>query len=81
MTARTTYDVGTDLLANPKDMRRFNELIHRVASFQMKIVLGNQDGMPPETMFAILQEACSALRVDEDYILTKLSELSSKQVH
>ncbi len=81
ITARGTYEPGTELVANPRDLRRFNELIHRVAGFQMDILLGKQDGIPVEALFAILKEAFSVLLVDEDDILDRLRVWTSRQVH
>ncbi|MFC5475096.1 hypothetical protein [Paraherbaspirillum soli] len=51
MLARDTYEVGTDDVARPADLRRFNELIHRVATFQKKVAKDKDYEMPEYRIF------------------------------
>ena len=72
MFARDTYEVGTDGVSKPNNLRRFNELIHRIASFQKKIARPGSQGMPDEDFFELLQRELSVLDVAEDDVLSRL---------
>jgi hypothetical protein len=72
MFARDTYEVGTDGVSKPSGLRRFNELIHRVATFQKKIAMSSEQGMPDEDVFALLERELSALDVPADQVLCRL---------
>ena len=37
MLARDTYQPGTELIEKPIELRKYNELLHRISSFQMEI--------------------------------------------
>ena len=72
MFARDTYEAGTDGVSKPSDLRRFNELIHRVATFQKKVSTGSAQGMPDEDVFELLDRELSALDVAADEVLRRL---------
>ncbi|ANH68024.1 hypothetical protein [Mitsuaria sp. 7] len=72
MFARDTYEVGTDGVAKPSDLRRFNELIHRVATFQKKVATANQQGMPDADIFALIEHELFVLNVAIDDVLRHL---------
>ncbi|OWQ44330.1 hypothetical protein CDL60_24715 [Roseateles noduli] len=69
--ARDTYEVGTDEVVHPANLRRFNELIHRVASFQRNVA-ENSPGIPPEVLFAMVEEQLASLGVDCSHPLDSL---------
>lgn len=72
MFARDTYQVGTDGVSKPNNLRRFNELIHRLATFQKKIATASEQGMPDEDVFELLDRELSALGVAADEVLRRL---------
>ena len=72
MFARDTYEVGTDGVSKPSNLRRFNELTHRVATFQMKVAVGSHKGLPDKDIFAIVEQELSALGVAIDDVLRQL---------
>jgi hypothetical protein len=72
MFARDTYEVGTDGVSRPSDLRRFNELIHRVATFQKKIATVSPQGVPDTDIFAIVEQELSVLGVPVDEVLRRL---------
>lgn len=72
MFARDTFEVGTDGVSKPGNLRRFNELVHRVATFQKKIATASEHGMPDEDVFALLARELSALDVPAEEILRRL---------
>jgi hypothetical protein len=72
MFARDTYEVGTEGVERPSSLRRFNELIHRVATFQKKIAKPGTQGMPDSDVFGLLEQELSSLGVDEEFLLDKL---------
>ncbi len=72
MFARDTYEVGTDGVSKPSDLRRFNELIHRVATFQKRVATASPLGMPDTDIFAILDQELPALHVSVDEVLRRL---------
>ncbi|WP_431260868.1 hypothetical protein ACQ86G_12615 [Roseateles chitinivorans] len=71
MYARDTYEVGTDDVVHPANLRRFNELIHRVASLQ-RSVAESSPGRPPEALFAMVEEQLASLGVDSSHLLDSL---------
>jgi len=71
MFARGTYTPGGDGLAQPESMRRFNELIHRVAGQQRE----NIDGITgrPDTIFLkMIGEEFLALGVNAESLIQML---------
>lgn len=72
MFARDTYEVGTDGVSKPSSLRRFNELIHRVATFQKKIATASAQGMPAEDVFALLERELAVLDVPAGEMLCRL---------
>lgn len=61
MLARGTYEPGTNGLDNATDLRRFNELLHRIATHQLKTIDEDPAGMPDEIFFTILDESTAEL--------------------
>ena len=57
-----TYEVGTDGVS--RELRRFNEVLHRLASQQLKIAKADTARIPDDQMFQFLEEEASALAVD-----------------
>ncbi|WP_431113065.1 hypothetical protein [Variovorax paradoxus] len=72
MAARDTYEIGTNGVANPVDLRRFNELIHHIASFQKSVAMPGVEGMPDTDLFDLLDRELSALDVRADEVLRRL---------
>src|SRR5262245_40689067 len=72
MFARDTYEVGTDGVSKPRELRRFNEVIHRLASQQLKIAKADTARMPDDQMFKLLEEEMSALAVDTSELLKRM---------
>jgi len=66
MFARGTYAAGADGVAEPDRLRRFNELIHRVATFQKKIANKKENGLSDESIFMMISD-----RLDEFNVLPK----------
>lgn len=58
--ARETYLAGTDDVADPRRLRRFNELMHRIAGRQ---AVADMDAATVDSFFAPISEASSELRV------------------
>lgn len=73
MAARDTYEIGTDGVAKPVELRRFNELIHRIASFQKTVAMPGAQGMPDTDLFDLLDHELSALDVRADEVLRRLT--------
>jgi hypothetical protein len=72
MFARDTYKMGTDGVSKPRELRRFNEVLHRLASQQLKIAKGDMARIPDDQMFQLLEEETSALAVDTRELLKRL---------
>ena len=72
MFARGTYEVGTDGVSKPRELRRFNEVLHRLASQQLKIAKADTARIPDDQMFKLLEEETSALAVDTSELLKRL---------
>lgn len=72
--ARGTYEAGTDQVTHPADLRRFNELIHRIACFQKKVVSGRSTGMPDYLVFELIEETLARFDVDVQFIFSDLFE-------
>jgi len=72
MAARDTYEVGGDGVAKPANLRRFNELLHRVASFQNAIAIPGFQGMPDGDFFELLEHELSVLNVTAEEVLRRL---------
>lgn len=72
MAARDTYEIGGDGVAKPANLRRFNELLHRVASFQKTIAIPGFQGMPDGDFFDLLEHELSALDISAEQVLKRL---------
>jgi hypothetical protein len=72
MFARDTYEVGTDGVSKPHELRRFNEVLHRLASQQLKIAKADTARRPDDQIFKFLEEETSALAVDTSELLKRL---------
>ena len=72
MFARDTYEVGTEGVVNPSGLRRFNELIHRVATFQKKVAKSDAHGVPDEVIFNLLETELETLHVAADDVISRL---------
>ena len=69
MYGRGTYAYGSDQVTNPVELRLFNELIHRVATFARSVAKHNDQRMPDDDFFALLERHFSKLNISEDQIL------------
>ena len=72
MFARDTYEVGTEGVADPSGLRRFNELIHRVATFQKKVARSDAHGVPDDALFELLETELKTLNIAADDVITRL---------
>jgi hypothetical protein len=75
MFARETYQVGTNDVDAPEDLRQFNELIHRASSYQLEIALGKAGGMPDEQFFMMLSDVVDELGVDATVVLEQIKQM------
>ncbi|MCP3871309.1 MAG: hypothetical protein GY703_25055, partial [Gammaproteobacteria bacterium] len=71
MFARDTYDVGTESVDKPEELRRFNELLHRISSKQLDVVL-NEEGMPDNQFFGMVSEEINRLHIEESGLIERL---------
>lgn len=63
--ARSTYEVGTDNVSEPKVLRAYNELLHRVTASVRDHILGT-GGMPLEEVVQMMEAfGVEQNRVDE----------------
>jgi hypothetical protein len=63
ISARGSYLAGSEDVAEPKRLRRFNELIHRIAGRQIALATASAIGANDELFFELLSEATEELRV------------------
>jgi hypothetical protein len=70
--ARDTYEAGTDGVSRPGDLRRFNELIHRVATYQKKVSTSYVGGLPDDSLFRLLEDQLNNLGVNSQRLLESL---------
>jgi hypothetical protein len=61
--ARDTYEVGGDDIRDPKRMRRFNELLHRVVN-QLRHQIRGDHGFPDDVFLLLVRDETAALGVD-----------------
>ncbi len=74
MFARDTYEPGTVYVEKPIELRRFNELLHRIASQQLDIALGESERMPDEQFFTMISEEIGQLGLDAGNLIGLLKE-------
>ncbi len=74
MFARDTYEPGTVYVEKPIELRRFNELLHRIASQQLDIALDEPERMPDEQFFTMISEEIEQLDVDAGDLIGLLRE-------
>lgn len=72
MLARDTYEAGTNGVTRPDDLRRFNELIHRVATYQKKVATSYAGGLPDEALFRMLEDQIKELGMQSFQLLASL---------
>lgn len=63
MCARSAYLSGSDNADAPK-LRRFNELVHRVATYNRALVEGDLERLPEEAFVALICEELNGLGVE-----------------
>jgi hypothetical protein len=73
MFARDTYEVGTDGVSKPNDLRRFNELVHRVATFQRQVAMSDVSRMSNSDLFDLIEQHMSVLELSDNEVLCRLS--------
>ena len=67
--ARGTYVAGTDRVSDPKRLRRFNELMHRLAGAASHLAWNDDQRIPVPDLFLSLQHSLRELGVaDEDFL-------------
>ena len=72
MFARGTYEVGTESVDKPEELRRFNELLHRISSKQLDVIL-NRKGMPDDQFFGMLAMGVDEVDLKKETLLEKLA--------
>jgi hypothetical protein len=73
MFARTTYEAGTDRVSAPEMLRKFNEIIHRSADFQLDLVRNEIERRSDEDFFDLLAAGTEEVGCSND-LLRKLSK-------
>lgn len=76
MLARDTYQVGTDQLDNPTALRKFNELIHRVSSFQLAIALNKLERLPDDQFFMMLNDSLLEVNINVVTLFAKVTDVT-----
>ena len=71
MFARDTYELGTESVSKPKELRHFNELLHRISSKQLDTFL-NETGIPDNQFFEMISEEIEWLSIDIEGLIEKL---------
>ncbi|ALG68039.1 hypothetical protein [Beggiatoa leptomitoformis] len=69
MFARGTYRAGTNLVDEPSKLRRYNELLHRIANFQLELARNKVVRVPDEEFFLMLADATDGLKIDIIFLL------------
>lgn len=69
--ARETYDPHSTGLLQPQRLRKFNELIHRLAT-QLRDKEAGYSGMPDATFADMMTEAIEELQIKPDSVLNIL---------
>jgi len=64
MLARDTYQPGTELIDEPVELRKYNELLHRISSFQMEILIKKSKRKTDKDFFLMLQDSIDELNVN-----------------
>lgn len=72
MFARGTYEAGADGVLQAKELRRFNELIHRIATFMKKVARGDSEGVPDNDLFEMIERELGGLGVQHEEVLKRL---------
>lgn len=75
MYARDTYQVGTIGLDKPEELRRYNELIHRISGYLLKVSTDSSDVMPEWQFFNMLNESINELNFKTSTLLDGVKEL------
>ncbi|MFC4158967.1 hypothetical protein [Chitinimonas lacunae] len=70
--ARGTYEPGTDEVSQPRELRRFNELLHRLAGFQYKVARHSPEGMPAVLVFKLIEDELERLGLSHKHVLACL---------
>lgn len=65
MMARSTYEVGDDV-EGPRKLRRFNEVLHRVATNASALCEGSAMRLPDEALIALVIRELAAMNVDAE---------------
>jgi len=71
MFARDTYQEGTEQVDKPEVLRKYNELLHRIASFQLEINENNRK--LDEQFFMMLADAVNNVGLNITSLLEKLN--------
>ena len=76
MFARDTYQVGTNQVDKPDELRRYNELLHRISSYLMELVSNDPEATLGDQFFLTLTSAVEELDIN---VLSLLSEIRKSE--
>ena len=71
--ARSTYEPGTEQVLHPKYLRRFNELVHRISSWQRDILM-NASGTSDDDIFEMISDELEYLKVPSEPLIAFLTK-------
>ncbi len=73
MFARETYDVDSNGVEKPVALRRYNELLHRIATHQLKVTNNDSEGgMSDGQFFEILSIMVDEIGLRKNVLLDRL---------
>ncbi|NJO15537.1 MAG: hypothetical protein HC877_07270 [Thioploca sp.] len=75
MFARDTYQVGTDQVERANELRKYNELLHRIATFQLEIATEKSIRKPDEQFFLMLAEAVDEIGINISTLLSEIGRM------
>ena len=75
MFARDTYQVGTVQVEKPDELRKYNELLHRIASFQLEIAVGKDERKPDKQFFLMLADLIDEIGINTFTLLDAIDKL------
>src|ERR1700751_5717170 len=64
--ARETYETEREGVADPVKLRRYNEMIHRIATFQVKVAKNIPDRMSDDVFFSIFSENIDRIGISHE---------------
>lgn len=79
MCARATYAPNSDSVVDPAKLRRFNELVHRIASFTYAVAKGDAHRYPDEVFIHIVVDELASLGVDMAALKSMMGSISDSE--